>query len=131
MIDGMTALLTQAGVPAAQIRYEVFEAAVAAASSAPARSAPAAAGGTRHRVQCAKSGAELTVPRGRTLLEAAEDGGVEIASLCRAGVCGTCRVQVTDGNVDCDSSTLAPDEVDAGFVLACVATLRSDCVVNL
>ena len=34
------------------------------------------------------------------MLEAAEAAGVAIPSLCRAGVCGTCRTRVSDGEVD-------------------------------
>jgi 3-ketosteroid 9alpha-monooxygenase subunit B len=130
MIESMKALLGAAGVPATQIRHEIFEAAVAAAAEAPPRSA-SAANGSAYRLACTKSRRQVTVGRGQTLLEAVEGAGIEVASLCRAGVCGTCRVRVTEGTMAGDSSALDAEEVSAGFVLACVATALSDCEAEL
>ena len=48
----------------------------------------------------------------------------------RAGVCGTCRVQVTAGDVTCDATSLEDDDRAAGYVLACVSTPTTDCTVN-
>ncbi len=147
MIHDMRALLTNLGVPAAQIRSEVFDAAAAAAAglnraggvepeTAPARvpapaRAPTPARTAGHRMTCARTGAEVQVRAGQTLLEAAEENGVPVESLCRAGVCGTCRVQVSAGEVDCESTTLDAADQEAGFVLACVTTAKSDCTVSL
>ena len=80
---------------------------------------------------CARTGSSVVVRPGQTLLEAAEDGGVALPSLCRAGVCGTCRIQVQEGEVDCQSDTLDSNERAQGFVLACISTPRTDCTVNL
>ena len=80
---------------------------------------------------CARTGKAVSIRGGQTILEAAEEGGIEVDSLCRAGVCGTCRVQVSDGDVDCESATLDADDQAQGFVLACVSTARSDFSVNL
>ena len=84
-----------------------------------------------HRLMCAKTRRQIAIRHGQTLLEAAEEGGVAVDSLCRAGVCGTCRVQVSEGDVDCESDTLDADDQSQGFVLACVTTTRTDCTVNL
>jgi len=80
---------------------------------------------------CANAGRDVPVRQGQTLLEAAEAGGVAIESLCRSGVCGTCRVQVREGEVDCQSDTLEASDQAQGFVLACVSTARTDCTVTL
>lgn len=139
MIDSMKALLHHAGVPPQQIRHEVFQAAIAASAAEPTeRSAPVPAVRTPVRARavprqmsCSRSGMQVVVSPGQTLLEAAEDAGVEVSSLCRAGVCGTCRIQVQNGDVDCQSETLDANERDQGFVLACISTPRTDCTVNL
>jgi ring-1,2-phenylacetyl-CoA epoxidase subunit PaaE len=131
MIDSMKEVLGALGVPSSQIRHEIFQAAVAAAADAPQRPVRPAARGAAHRVSCTRAQQQFDIRQGQTLLEAAEEAGVEIASLCRAGVCGTCRVRVTDGALDCESSALDADEVNAGFVLACVATAQSDCEVDV
>lgn len=153
MIDGMKALLAGMGVPPAQIRHEKFEAAVAAAAGAKGQMAAVAepvgvargAGGSRAgggaprttkpsagcAMRCLPGDVTVSVRVGETLLEAAEGAGVEMPSLCRAGVCGTCRVRVTDGEVDCESTTLDSGELGQGYVLACVAQARTDCTVQL
>ena len=95
------------------------------------RGGAAARRGVEHRMTCAKRGTEVVIRPGQTLLEAAEEAGVEIQFLCRAGVCGTCRIQVSGGDVDCQSDTLDSDDRSQGFVLACVTTPRTDCTVSL
>ena len=132
MIDGIRQLLASLGMPEPQIRFERFEAAVAAAA-APTAQAPAVrpAGGAAHDVTCAKSQTAVRAGRGQTLLEAAESGGVPIDSLCRSGICGTCRTRVLEGDVTCDSTLLDESDRAAGHVLACVARVQSDCVVDL
>lgn len=52
---------------------------------------------------------------------------MDIPTLCRAGVCGTCRTKV-DGEVECDAGSDA-DRAN-GYVLACVSTVRGRCVVD-
>jgi ferredoxin-NADP reductase len=153
MIESMKKLLGSLGVPPAQIRHEAFQQAVAASAGLAAephevRQAVGAAAGSRavapaltgtrsattptdHRMLCARTGKALPIHDGQTILEAAENGGIAVDSLCRSGVCGTCRVQVTDGNVSCESTTLDPDDQAQGFVLACVSTVTSDCSVNV
>jgi ferredoxin-NADP reductase len=134
MIDQTKAVLTGFGVPAAQIRYEVFEAAIAASAAreeSPAQAPVRRSASAGHHITCNRSGTRMPITAGQTLLEAAEAAGVPIESLCRAGICGTCRVRVTDGEVDCTSDTLSPDEQAQGFVLACVATASSGCTLDL
>ncbi|GAF75151.1 unnamed protein product [marine sediment metagenome] len=56
-------------------------------------------------------------------MQAAEKAGVYINTLCGGkGVCGKCRVQVTDGKVLADKHSigfLSKDEFNEGYVLAC------------
>jgi ring-1,2-phenylacetyl-CoA epoxidase subunit PaaE len=62
-----------------------------------------------------------------TVLEAAEDAGLDLPYSCRAGVCSTCRAKVTRGSVDMATNyALEPWEVTAGFVLCCQARPTSD-----
>lgn len=45
---------------------------------------------------------EVTVPQGRSMLEALEDAGAEMMSDCRKGECGLCEVRITElsGHID-------------------------------
>jgi glycine betaine catabolism B len=132
MIDGMRQLLASLGMPEAQIRFERFEAAVAAtAGQASQTPAMRSTGGAGHEVTCTRSQTAVRADSGQTLLEAAESGGVPIDSLCRSGVCGTCRTRVLEGDVSCESTLLDEADRAAGHVLACVARVQSDCVIDL
>jgi ring-1,2-phenylacetyl-CoA epoxidase subunit PaaE len=49
---------------------------------------------------------------------------------CKGGVCGTCRAKLVSGDVVMERNyALEPDEVDAGFVLACQSHPVTDEVV--
>lgn len=48
-------------------------------------------------VKLTKSGRTLDVPSGTSLLEALERAGLAVPNLCRQGVCGECRIPITDG----------------------------------
>jgi ferredoxin-NADP reductase len=137
MIDELVALLRDLGVPDAQVRYERFAAAIASVgavahdNAAARRDEPGGdASDEEVAVTFAKSGQSFSVQNGETILEAAEARGVPIPSLCRAGVCGTCRARVANGEVDCESTALSEGERSEGFVLACVARARTACVVE-
>jgi ferredoxin-NADP reductase len=134
MIDEMKRLLGSLGVPAPQIRFEVFAAAVAASAAREEPPAGAEASrpvSARHDLKCARSGKTMPIAAGQTLLEAAELAGVALESLCRAGICGTCGTRVTEGDVACPSDALSADERANGFVLACVATAHSNCTIDI
>jgi len=63
-------------------------------------------------------------------MQTAEKAGVYINSLCGGkGVCGKCRVQVTNGKVLADKHSigfLSKEELNEGFVLACQTKVTSD-----
>ena len=133
MIDDLTATLQALGVPPDQVRSERFEAAIAASAGRPAAAQADEAGDSREAFQMRerRSARTVSVTRGQTLLEAADAHGLEIPSLCRAGVCGTCRTRVVEGDVRCDGGVLDDADRESGYVLACVASPRSDCVIEV
>ena len=57
-----------------------------------------------------------------TLLEGAEDAGLDLPFSCRGGVCSTCRSRLTRGSVELrENYALEDSEIDAGFTLPCQA----------
>ena len=78
-------------------------------------------------------GATIEVQAGQTLLDAALRSGLYIPHACGHGLCGTCKVEVCDGEVDhgpANPFALMDFERDAGKTLACCATLQSDATIE-
>ena len=78
-------------------------------------------------------GATIEVEEGQTLLDAALRQGIYIPHACGHGLCGTCKVQVADGEVEHGAANpfaLMDFERDEGKALACCATLLSDATIE-
>jgi len=78
-------------------------------------------------------GQTIEVEDGQTILDAALRAGIYLPHACCHGLCATCKVQVTDGEVDHgEASTFAlmDFEREEGKCLACCARLESDTVIE-
>ncbi len=74
-------------------------------------------------------GRRSQVDEGSSLLEAARQAGVGLSALCGGkGSCGRCKVQLVSGTVSpltiLEEEALSPEEVAAGFRLACQTLAR-------
>jgi all-trans-retinol 13,14-reductase len=76
------------------------------------------------------SGIEVACSGEQNILEIAEQAGVKIASACRTGDCGECKVRKVCGDTPmANTGGLDPREVEDGYVLTCVGFVNGRVVV--
>jgi ferredoxin-NADP reductase len=78
----------------------------------------------------AKSGCEVAVGADQSLLEALEAAGVDAPYMCRGGACGTCALEVLEGEPEHrDFFQSAAERATNCTVLPCVSRARSGRIV--
>lgn len=81
-----------------------------------------------YEVELVEEGRTITVPRDQSILEAAEEQGLELPYQCRMGVCGVCCARRLDDEAveQSEGMFLTPKEMEDGFVLTCIGKPRAD-----
>ncbi|RCJ30688.1 ferredoxin [Nostoc punctiforme NIES-2108] len=73
----------------------------------------------------------VAVQDDRSILETAEEAGMDLPYSCRQGVCSTCTTKLIEGAVDqSERSSLSEEQMAEGYVLICVAYPKADCVLE-
>ena len=77
---------------------------------------------------------EFKVSKGKNLLAAALDDGINWPHKCRVGSCGSCKYKLIKGKISPDIDfgyVLSFDELNDGYALACQSSLKSDVEVEI
>ena len=118
LIDAVRAAAAAAGISDDRVRFERFLAPPVQASDKPLT------------VLLKRSGRQVAVAQGQTILEAVEAAGVMAPAGCRNGSCGTCRVKVLEGEPEHRDTALHPHErTRAKLMCICVSRARSTALV--
>lgn len=74
-------------------------------------------------VHFTKSGKTVAADGSTSILELAEQEGIQLPSACRVGACGACKVLTQQGQIHYDTPPMALSAADkqVGYALACVA----------
>lgn len=149
MMTATRALLLELGLAEAQLKTEAFvsppgtgrepeasassrvSAVLEASADADLNGPPRAMGSEGARVRFDRSGLEVELSAGKTILETAEDAGLSIPFECRSGICGQCKTRLVSGRVTMDSEdALSATEKARGLILACQAHPSGDVSVD-
>lgn len=117
LIDAVIATARDLGIADARVHWEQF--------------AATPASGGAFTVVLAKSGTELRVEEGVTILQAIEKTTtVEVECLCREGVCGTCETRILEGEAEHFDQYLSDDEkASQRTMMLCVSRARGERLV--
>ena len=86
-----------------------------------------------YEVRIEPLGTSIQVEEGQTILDASLRAGIYLPHACCHGLCGTCKVQVVDGEFEHGPASpfaLMDVERDEGRCLACCATPMADMVIE-
>ncbi|WP_122088660.1 2Fe-2S iron-sulfur cluster-binding protein [Halalkalicoccus subterraneus] len=80
-----------------------------------------------YTIEFVDEGVTLEVDENESILEAAEEAGLDLPYQCRMGVCGVCSGMCEKGETDqMEGMFLSESEKEDGYVLTCIAKPRSD-----
>jgi ferredoxin-NADP reductase len=114
MLDAARRIAAACGWPESAVHFEYFKNTQAIDAS------------TRFEVALARSCVTLAVPAGTSILQAMRDNGIDIASSCEQGACGTCLATVLEGVPDHQDVYLNDAEKQSGTkIITCVSRAKS------
>lgn len=130
MMDVVRQGLQKLNIPDTQVHTEYFSTvkkAPAAPETTEASNEPSPISGTaKVWVTVYGNTSSIEVKENQTLLEAANEAGLQPPYSCTVGVCTTCRAKVTKGKVEMlEREGLSDAEVEEGYVLTCQSIAKS------
>ncbi|GAA2610425.1 2Fe-2S iron-sulfur cluster-binding protein [Streptomyces axinellae] len=121
LVENASKALRSLGVPRSRIHQEIFHAGTQPGTSrnaGPGTAVPA--GPVTVSATLAGRGGTWPMDDGESVLETVLRNRADAPYACKGGVCGTCRARLLTGEVHMDRNfALEPDELNAGYVLAC------------
>jgi uncharacterized 2Fe-2S/4Fe-4S cluster protein (DUF4445 family) len=91
---------------------------------------------TEYTVNFQPIGIRVTVVREKSLLNAAQGAGIDIASICGGiGICDSCKIRLINGSLSEptleEKAIFTDHELDSGYRLACQSYPQSDLIIEI
>jgi len=113
------------GATPPEVRAEVKELAAEAAEAEPVPVAD------QHQVAFVATGKSIRIDPGETVHAAAAKLGLHIPKACGMGICGTCKVMKTAGEVSMEhNGGITDEDVAEGYILSCCSVPQGDVVID-
>lgn len=75
---------------------------------------------------------EFLINSDKTIIQNAEDNGIELRYSCLTGGCGACKIKKISGKVNmCEDNCLSDDEINDNYILACISYPKSDIILDI
>lgn len=110
--------------PREAVHFEYF-------GAEPASPTATSANGVAAELTLSRTGRSIPVQPGQTLLQALRDAGVECASSCEAGMCGTCEAGHSGGEIEHNDLVLGDDDRRTRVLVCCARIKRGPVVLDL
>jgi ferredoxin-NADP reductase len=119
-MQGVREMLASLGYDMARYHQESFGAAVSTESDVVALTDVTPDAGTVAAITFTRAGKTVDCAETDTVLAVAKRSGLNIPSGCTFGLCGTCKVKKTEGEVHMvHNGGISDDDIAAGYILAC------------
>lgn len=84
-------------------------------------------------IKLARSGQELRVAPGRSILDVVLDAGIAVPTSCREGICGSCETRILEGEADHRDALLTAEEQAANqsMMICCSGAKSARLVLDL
>ncbi|MBK24528.1 MAG: NADH oxidoreductase [Halobacteriovorax sp.] len=129
MMDAVKLILAELGVPKEKIKTEAF------GSAKPKTEKKVNAVANKKepkKLTFTVLNKTVDITSEQTILEAAEENGIEIENSCRSGECGMCKVKLLSGIVSMEAEdSLEDDEKREGIILACQAKTNGNVSIEV
>ncbi|HMJ47215.1 MAG TPA: 1,2-phenylacetyl-CoA epoxidase subunit PaaE [Ferruginibacter sp.] len=133
MIFASSAYFGQLGINKQSIHFELFTIPGQASSQKVAVKEEEKESGPESKISIKLDGRTFDFGlsyKGQSILDRALQTGADLPYACKGGVCCSCRAKLIEGKVEMDVNyALEPDEVKAGYILACQSHPRSEKIV--
>lgn len=131
-MQGVREMLAALGYDMARYHQESFAAPVHDESEAPQLADAAPQEGATALISFASSGITAACAQTDTVLAVAKASGLNIPSGCNFGLCGTCKIRKTAGEVlMVHNGGISDEDIAEGYILACCSKPLGDVAVEV
>lgn len=116
MINNVTEILIQNGIKKEKILFELFKSEVEGEVQSDLE------GDTTLTITVDDEETTFSMPKNKTVLQAALDEGLDVPYSCQGGICSSCVARITEGKAEMEKNSILVDsEIEEGLVLTCQA----------